>query len=243
MCSADVVVSQLQWFPFDRQTHRHHEWDKYLHSFKRWHCREQLRSGKCSLNLTLLFRFVFSCTRPRSNFLALWIHRLVCVRPNQIQRSYVCILALLHWNNLVDTFGMYPINLINLFTSRSQHKIFWQIPIVDIIPESSSFQDCSYLRGISDTWLAISSIAFNWSFSLSCSRSAFRIIAITFCGCVFNNVVYISGFIQSLSQTSIACFSKMLSKALSILQLFPAHTHSILITSSEHSICTSPFSK
>ena len=25
MCSADVVVSQLQWFPFFRQTHRHHD--------------------------------------------------------------------------------------------------------------------------------------------------------------------------------------------------------------------------
>ena len=38
MCSADVVVSQLQRF-------RHQDWDKNLHRFKRWHCREQLRSG------------------------------------------------------------------------------------------------------------------------------------------------------------------------------------------------------
>ena len=49
---------------------------------------------------------------------------------------HACILAFLLWNNLIDTFGMYP---INLFLSRSQHKIFRQVPTVDIIPESSSF--------------------------------------------------------------------------------------------------------
>ena len=51
--------------------------------------------------------------------------------PNQVQRFQACILAPLHWN----TFRMYP---VNLFTSRSQHKIFGQVPTVDIIPESSS---------------------------------------------------------------------------------------------------------
>ena len=56
--------------------------------------------------------------------------------PNQVQRFHACNLAFLHWNNLIHIFGMYP---INLFTSRSQHKIFWQISTVDSIPESPSF--------------------------------------------------------------------------------------------------------
>ena len=63
------------------------------------------------MNLTLRLRFVFSCTQPRSNFLACWIHRLVCVHPNQIQWFLACILALLHRDNFVHTLRMYPINL------------------------------------------------------------------------------------------------------------------------------------
>ena len=38
MCSADVVVSQLQWFPFVRHIHRHRDRDKHLHRFEKWHC-------------------------------------------------------------------------------------------------------------------------------------------------------------------------------------------------------------
>ena len=90
-----------------------------------------------TLNLTLLLRLVFSLAhnQPRSIFLVCWIHGLVCVHPKQVQRFFFsCIRALLHWNNLVDT-------------SCSQHKIFWQIPTVDIIPESfSSFQDLIILK-------------------------------------------------------------------------------------------------
>ena len=37
---------------------------------------------------------------------------------------------------LINTFRMHP---ISLFMSRGQHKIFRQIPAVDIIPESSTF--------------------------------------------------------------------------------------------------------
>ena len=71
MCSADVFVSQLQWFPFVRHTHRPHDWDKHLHRFEKWPLAEkQLGSWWSSLNITLLLRFVFACTQPRSNFLA-----------------------------------------------------------------------------------------------------------------------------------------------------------------------------
>ena len=97
-----------------------------------------------SFNLTLLLRFLFSCKQPRSNLLACWIHGLVCVHPNQVQRFHACILAFLHWNNLIDTFGTYPINLC---TCRSKHKIFWQIPTIYVIPESPSFlQDLIILK-------------------------------------------------------------------------------------------------
>ena len=81
-------------------------------------------------------------------FLACRIHRLFCVLPNQVQRLHARISSLLHWKNLVETFRMYP---VNLFTSRSQHKIFGQRPTVDIIPESSSFlQDLIILE--KDFW-------------------------------------------------------------------------------------------
>ena len=154
------------------------------------------------MNLTLHLRFVFSCTQPRSKFLACRIHRLVCVYPNQVQRFHARISALLHWNNLVDTFRMYP---ISLFMSRSQYKIFGQIPTVDTIPEfSSSLQDLIVRKRISGTGPATSSTEFSCSLSFSCSRSAFRIVAINLGRYVFNNVVCISGFNQFLSQTSCA---------------------------------------
>ena len=135
--------------------------------------------------------------------------------PNQVQRFHTRISALLHWKNLVDTFRMYP---VNLFKSRSQHEIFGQIPTVDIIPETSSFfQDLVILKR--DFWNWAWNLL-NWSFSLSCFRSVFRIVAISFGRNMFNNVVCISGFIHFLSQTSCACSSMYLSKAILILQLF-----------------------
>ena len=110
--------------------------NKHLHSLKWWHCREQLRSGRSSLNLALLLRFVFPGTQSRSNLLACWVHRHVCVHPYQIQRFHACISALLHRNDFAHNFRMYQ---LNLFTSRSQHKIFEKISTVDVIPELSSF--------------------------------------------------------------------------------------------------------
>ena len=44
MLSADVVVSQLQGFPFPRKTNRHQDRDKRLRSFIWWRCREKLTS-------------------------------------------------------------------------------------------------------------------------------------------------------------------------------------------------------
>ena len=86
---------------------------------------------------------------------------------------------------------MYP---VNLFTSRSQHKIFGHIPTVDIIPESSSFEDLIILKRDFWHW------AYNLlNFSLSFSRTAFRILAMNFGKYVFNNVACISGFIQCFS--------------------------------------------
>ena len=42
--SADVVVSQFQWFPSALPTNRHHDWYKRFHGFNWWHCRGQLRN-------------------------------------------------------------------------------------------------------------------------------------------------------------------------------------------------------
>ena len=47
---------------------------------------------------------------------------------------------------------------------------------------------------------AISSTAFDGSFSMSCLRIAFRIVAINFGGYVLNNVVCTSGFVQNMTQ-------------------------------------------
>ena len=176
-----------------------------------------MRSWKSSSNLTLLLRLVFSCVQPRSNFLACRIHRLTCVHPNKVQWFHARISALLHRDNLVDTFRMYA---VNFFTSRGQHKIFWKIPTVDIIPESSPSSQDLISRGISGNVPAISSNAFNRSFSLTCSRSAFRNVAINFGGYVFDSVVCISGLFQFLSQNSCACPFKVALQGYFILQLF-----------------------
>ena len=70
-----------------------------------------------------------------------------------------------HWDNFVETFRMYQCSLC---TSGSQHEVLRQISSTDIVPESFSvFNDCKESIGISGTGLAISSTAFNWSFSLS----------------------------------------------------------------------------
>ena len=68
----------------------------------------------------------------------------------QIRSSgFMPILALLRWNNLLDTIGMYP---INLFTSRSQHKIFGQIPQLTSSQNlPPPFKIWSYSRGTSGT--------------------------------------------------------------------------------------------
>ena len=157
------------------------------------------------MNLTLHLRFVFSCTQPRSKFLACRIHRLVCVYPNQVQRFHARISALLHWNNLVDTFRMYP---ISLFMSRSQHKIFGQIPTVDTIPEFSSFlQDLIVRKRISGTGPAISSTEFSCSLSFSCSRRKIR---------VQQRSLHLR--IQPVSLPNFLC--KTVSKAILVLHLF-----------------------
>ena len=142
MCSADVLVSQLQWFPCVRHTDIRIE---STFTTSRGDSVENNReAGRTFLNLTLLLRLALSWTQPRSYFLVHWVHKFVCVHPNQIQRFHACTVTLLHWNHFVHTFIMHP---INLFTSRSQHKIFWQIPTVDIIPESSPFfQDLIILK-------------------------------------------------------------------------------------------------
>ena len=207
MCSAGVVVSQLQCIPFVRQTHR----TSWLREAPSQHQEVPLqRTIEKLVELVESYLASSSCklwhTKSRSNFLVNKVHRLVCVYPSQLQRFHARISALLHWSNHVDTFRMYP---VNLFTSRSQHKILGQIPTVDVVPEffllsrSDSIQQGFLVQVVQSL-----STECSWSFSLSCSRSAFRIVAINVGGYVFNNVVCISGFIQFFSQTSCACSSK-----------------------------------
>ena len=107
---------------------------------------------------------------------------------------------------------------INLFTSRGQHEVFGQIPTVDIIPESSPF-----FQDLIIFWRDFR----YWSVNLiHCIQLIILFVLFTKClqsRCnqvrMFNNVVRISGFIQFLSQTSCACSSKSLSKAILNLQL------------------------
>ena len=202
MCSVDVVMSQLQWFYllFNKLT------DIMIETSTLQRTIEEL-----VMNLTLLLRFVVSYTQPRSNIFTCRIHRLVCVHQNQIQRFHARISALLHSNNLVDTFGMYP---ISLFTPRSKHKIFGQIPTVDIVPEICSFQDLILLE--KDFWY--------WSCNLlNCIQLIILFELLS--KCLQNRRHRIwkirvqqrglqSRFIQFLSQTSRARFSKKLSKVI-----------------------------
>ena len=68
-----------------------------------------------------------------------------CLCPPRSVSNVSCLhLTILHRDNLVDSFRMYP---CNPFTSGGQHKIFWRKSSVDIIPESSSsFQDLIILK-------------------------------------------------------------------------------------------------
>ena len=50
----------------------------------------------------LLLR-LFSGTQYRSNFLASWIHRLVCVHPDQLEQFLACICTMLQRDNFVET--------------------------------------------------------------------------------------------------------------------------------------------
>ena len=92
-------------------------------------------AGKNSLNPIFLLRF-----------LACWMRRLVCVLPNQVRRFHVCILALLYWNTLADTLGMYPNQSLHgpAVNTRSSDRY----PAVNIITSSSSYKIWSYSRGI-----------------------------------------------------------------------------------------------
>ena len=140
---------------------------------------EQLRSKFCSLS---------------------GVHRLVCVHPDQIQEFLACIFTLLHWENFVDNFRMYP---CTLFTCGRQHEIFWQLSSTDIVKESSSiFQDSTILN--KDFW--------NWACNLlSCIHLIILFELLTksiqnrcthLGGYVFNNVICTSRFIQLLTRTS-----------------------------------------
>ena len=100
-----------------------------------------------------------------------------CLRhPDQIQQLLASICTLLHWC----------------------------IPSNDIVAKSSSIiQDLIVFKRFLVPSLQ-SSTAFGWSFSLSCSRRAFRIVASNSGGYVFNNVVCTSASTQ--------CFPKLLSR-------------------------------
>ena len=115
--------------------------------------------------------------------------------PDQLQQTLACIFAIMHRDNIVDTFRMYS---FNLFTSGGEHEIFWQISSVDIIPEPSSlFQDLIILER--DFWC--------WACNLfNCVQLVILFELFTKClqnrcyqfwwVCVINNMVCISRFIQ-----------------------------------------------
>ena len=155
------------------------------------------------------------------------------------------IFALLHWNNLVDTCGMYP---INLFPSRSQHKIFGQIPSVDIIPEySSSFQDLIILKRDFWYWACnfLNCIQLIILFELFTKRlqnhrnQFWRIRVQQRCLHLRVHPVSLPNFPGHAQQSSFFKFSNCLWRNL----LFSERIHSILIASSEHSICIQVLSR
>ena len=142
------------------------------------------------------------------------------VHPNQIQRFHACISALLQWYTFVDT-RMYPAIHVTRPT-QDLRAVFPPLSSSQSLPPPIKIW--SYWRGISGTGVAISSTECNWSFSLSFSRSAFRIVAINFGRYLFNNVVCFSGFIQLPSQASWAWSSK-LSKTTLILRSNPLRSN------------------
>ena len=129
------------------------------------------------------------------------VHRDVCV-PQIKSNSFLLPSVHSCIGTISQTLAeMYPCNLC---TSGSQREIFWQIPSIDIVEKSSFIiQDLIVFKRFLVPGLQ-SSTAFGWSFSLSCSRRAFRIVASNSGGYVFNNVVCTSASIQ--------CFPKLLSR-------------------------------
>ena len=106
-----------------------------------------LASSSCIHLHTISIEFSCASTQIRSNVFFYFIS--IYINIVEFQRFHACVLALSHWNNFKNTIRMYP--TITLFTSRSQHKIFWQVSSVDIIPESSSsFEDLIILER--DVW-------------------------------------------------------------------------------------------
>ena len=172
------------------------------------------------------------------------IHRLVCVHPDQLQQLLACIFTLLHRDNFVDAFRMYP---FNLFTCGGQHEIIWQISSVDIIPESSfSFQDSMILE-----WDF-------WCWACSPFNSIQLVILFELFTMCLQNRCYQFWWVRVqqrglhvrihpiVSHTFFACSSKQLSNALLILQpsvkkavgLRTKLLDSGRFASFEHSICT-----
>ena len=109
MCSADVVMSQLQRFTFAPPFTTDIMIETSTFTASSGGIAENNReASEGSLNLALPHHPVFSGTQSRSNFLVSGDHRLVFVHPDQVQQFLVCISTLLHWDNFVDTFRMYP---------------------------------------------------------------------------------------------------------------------------------------
>ena len=138
--------------------------------------------------------------------------------PYQLQRLLACFFAILHRNNFGDAFRMYT---FNLFSSGGQHKIFWQISHVDIIPDSSSsFQDLIILRR--DFWC--------WACNIFTCIQLVSLFEL-FTKCLQNRR---NQFGRIRVQEQLFWFSNCLWRS----PLLSARIHSILIASSERSICT-----
>ena len=124
---------------------------------------------ECSFPL----RLVFSCTQSRSNFPVRGVYRLICAHPDPT------ILSLIRYTLASEQFHTLirnaPIQCLHVLLPAQELPVNnhrWHHPNI-----SSSFQD-SFVHNqevISGTSPAISSTACNWSFSLSCPWSAFRI--------------------------------------------------------------------
>ena len=129
---------------------------------------------------------------------------------------------------------MYP---FNLFTSRNQHKVFWQIPAVNIITSSSSFKIWSYSREIYHSLWVVheapseslqSILEETYSTTLSASQESSN-FSPKLPGCaVQNDSPRLFWFWNCWWRRS---------------PLFSAYHHSILIVSSEHSNCTQNLSQ